>query len=131
MPPPPARTPATVASLHSHPAEAETEEWPAETRTLDLDGMETTAGDAAVEGCRDDADEVPRVEAPSPKTTSRGGPRVEAPVVPEKEDTPVPEENVSSWRAPSSNVTSSPLGSKTPAAPALGSPSRRRRLPRR
>ena len=122
MPPPPARTPATVASLHSHPAEAETEEWPAETRTLDLDGMETTAGDAAVEGCRDDADEVPRVEAPVPEDDVEEVPRVEAPVVPEKEDTPVPEENVSSWRAPSSNVTSSPLGSKTPAAPALGSP---------
>ena len=118
MPPPPARTPATVASLHSHPAEAETEEWPAETRTSDLDGLETTA----VEGWRDDAEEVPRVEAPVPEDDIEEVPRVEAPVVPENEDAPVPEENVSSWRAPSSNVTSSPLGSKTPAAPALGSP---------
>ena len=112
MPPPPARTPATVASLHSHRAETETEteteDWGGETRTSDLDGMETMAI-PAVAGWR--ADDVPAPEDAAPVPEAEEVPENTA-LVPEN-TAPVPD---------ASMAVASPLGSKTPAAPALGSP---------
>ena len=142
MPPPPARTPATVASLHSHPAETETEEWSAETRTSDLDGMETTA----VEGWRGDAEDVPRVEAPvpeddveevpgskppSPRTTSRRSPGSKPPSSPRTRTPPSPRKTSPRGEHPRQTSPRRLSDRRRPRRPRSGVPSRRRRLPPR
>ena len=126
MPPPPARTPATVASLHSHPAEAETEEWPAETRTSDLDGMERRRG---TRRSRAAATRPMKSPGRSPVPGRRGEvPRSKPPSSPRTED-PRPRGKrllVASTLVKRHLVASRIEGARG-AAP--GVPSRRRRLP--